>query len=188
MKTYTQPPIPRRRFLQLLATSSVAVMGMPTIATAASQRNYLLPRELNFNNLHTGEKLAVTYFESGRYVNEALKEIDYVLRDHRTNDIHEMDPNLLNFLYQLQSTLETKKSIDIISGYRSPASNQALRAKSDGVAKKSKHMLGKAIDIRINTIESRNIRDAAISLGQGGVGYYARSNFVHLDTGRSRHW
>ncbi len=163
-------------------------MGFPKIASAASKHSYILPRELNFNNLHTGEKLSLTYFEKGRYVTEALKEIDYLLRDYRTGDVHSIDPNLLNFIYKLQSTLETKKPIDIISGYRSPATNEALRAKSSGVARKSKHMLGKAIDIRIEKIGSKTIRDAAISLQQGGVGYYAKSNFVHLDTGNFRHW
>ncbi len=186
--TKTQKQMPRRRFLQLFAMSSVATMGFPKIASAASKRNYLLPRELNFNNLNTGEKLSLTYFEKGRYVTEALKEIDYLLRDHRTDDIRTIDPNLLNFLYKLQSTLETKKPIDIISGYRSPATNHALRSKSGGVARKSKHMLGRAIDIRMEKVASKTIRDAAISLRQGGVGYYSKSNFVHLDTGNFRHW
>jgi len=87
-----------------------------------------------------------------------------------------------------KSTLETKKPIDIISGYRSPATNHALRSKSGGVARKSKHMLGRAIDIRMEKVASKTIRDAAISLRQGGVGYYSKSNFVHLDTGNFRHW
>lgn len=186
--TKTQKQLPRRRFLQLFAMGSVATMGFPKIASAAIKRNYILPRELNFNNLHTGEKLSLTYFEKGRYVTEALKEIDYLLRDHRTDDVHSIDPNLLNFLYKLQSTLETKKPIDIISGYRSPATNHALRSKSGGVARKSKHMLGRAIDIRIEKVSSKTIRDAAISLRQGGVGHYSKSNFVHLDTGNFRHW
>lgn len=188
MTANPQKQMPRRHFLQLLAVSSVATMSFPKIATATSQSNYLLPRELSFNNLHTGEKLSLVYFEKGRYVSDALEKIDYVLRDHRTDDVHVIDLNLLNFIYKLQATLETKKPIDIISGYRSPTSNEALRAKSGGVAKKSKHMLGKAIDLRIDKVESKNIRDAAISLCQGGVGYYASSNFVHLDTGRFRHW
>ncbi len=183
-----QKQLPRRRFLQLLATGSVTAMSFPKMASATIKRDYLLPRELSFNNLNTGEKLSLTYFEKGRYLTGALTEIDYLLRDHRTDDIYPIDPNLLNYLYKLQSTLETKKPIEIISGYRSTTTNNILRTKGNGVAKKSKHMLGKAIDIRIKNIESKNVRDAAISLCQGGVGYYASSNFVHLDTGNFRHW
>ena len=187
--TKIQKQFPRRRFLQVFAMSSVATLGFSKIAAATtSKRDYLLPRELNFNNLHTGEKLSLTYFEKGQYITEALKEIDYLLRDHRSDDVHSIDPNLLNFLYKLQSTLETKKPIDIISAYRSPATNHALRSKSGGVAKKSKHMLGRAIDIRIEKVTSKTIRDAAISLRQGGVGYYSKSDFIHLDTGNFRHW
>ncbi|MDQ7091218.1 MAG: DUF882 domain-containing protein [Methylococcales bacterium] len=186
--TNSQKQLPRRRFLQLLAAGSATALSFPTVASATLKRTYLSPRELSFNNLHTGEKLTLAYFEKGRYIDSALKEIDYLLRDHRTDDIHPMDPNLLNFLYKLQSTLETTKPLDIISGYRSPATNHALSARSSGVAKKSKHMLGKAIDIRIENIESKQIRNAAISLRQGGVGYYSSSDFVHLDTGNFRYW
>ena len=184
----TETGMPRRRFLQLLAAGSVAAMSFPEAASAATQRSYMMPRKLAFNNLHTGEKLSLTYFEKGKYVTDALKEIDHVLRDHRTDEVHPMDPNLLNYLYKLQSSLETNKPIGIISGYRSPETNEKLRSKSGGVAKKSKHMLGKAIDIRIEGIDSANVRDAAIALRQGGVGYYASSNFVHIDTGNFRYW
>ncbi|NOQ35461.1 MAG: DUF882 domain-containing protein [Methylococcaceae bacterium] len=184
---HTQKQMPRRRFLQLLAAGSAAAMSFPEVASAATKHSQS-PRKLAFNNLHTGEKVSLTYFEKGKYVSDALKEIDKVLRDHRTDEVHPMDPNLLNYLYKLQANLETNKPISIISGYRSPATNEALRSKSGGVAKKSKHMLGKAIDIRIENIESTHIRDAAIALRQGGVGYYSRSNFVHLDTGTFRHW
>lgn len=184
----TQKQMPRRRFLKLLAASSAAALSLPNVASAAITKRNNLPREIAFNNLHTGEKLSLAYFEKGKYITDALKEIDNVLRDHRTDEVHSIDPNLLNYLYKLQITLDTKKPIDIISGYRSAATNAKLHAKSSGVAKKSKHMLGKAIDIRIDGVESHHIRDAAIELRQGGVGYYSRSNFVHLDTGRFRHW
>lgn len=182
-----EKPMQRRRFLQLLAAGSAAAMSFPEVASAATRRN-IAPRKLAFDNLHTGEKLSLTYFEQGKYVSDALKEINHVLRDHRTDEVHPIDPNLLNFLYKLQASLDTDKAIGIISGYRSPATNEELRGKSSGVAKKSKHMLGQAIDIRIDGVESKIVRDAAISLRQGGVGYYSKSNFVHLDTGRFRHW
>ncbi|MCK5872121.1 MAG: YcbK family protein [Methylococcales bacterium] len=180
--------IPRRHFLQLFAAGSVAALGFPKIASASMKYSFVKARELKFNNLHTDEKLTIPYFEEGQYIPEALKEISYILRDHRTDDVLDIDPNLLNFLYQLQTTLETSKPIGIISGYRSPKTNAALRSRSGRVARTSKHMLGKAIDIRIEKISCRNIRNAAISLRQGGVGYYRRSNFVHLDTGTFRHW
>lgn len=184
----TQKQMPRRRFLKFLAASSAVAMSVPNIASASIAKQKSISRTIAFNNLHTDEKISLTYFENGRYITDALREIDNVLRDHRTDEVRSMDPNLLNYLYELQSALDTKKSIDIISGYRSPTSNKELRSKSGGVAKHSKHMLGKAIDIRIEGINPRNIRDAAISIRQGGVGYYARSQFIHLDTGSIRNW
>ncbi len=180
--------IPRRQFLQLFAAGSVAAVGFPKIASSSMKYSFVKARELSFNNLHTDEKLTIPYFEEGQYIPEALKEISHILRDHRTDDVLDIDPNLLNFLYQLQTTLETQKPIGIISGYRSPKTNAALRSRTGGVARTSKHMLGKAVDIRIENVSCRNIRNAAISLRQGGVGYYSRSNFVHLDTGTFRHW
>lgn len=184
---HTQKQMPRRRFLQLLAAGSAAAMSFPEVASAATKHSQI-SRKLAFNNLHTGERISLTYYEKGKYISDALKEIDKVLRDHRNDEVHSIDPNLLNQLHRLQANLETDKPISIISAYRSPESNEKLRAKSGGVAKKSKHMLGKAIDIRIEGIDSTNIRDAAIAMKQGGVGYYSSSDFVHLDTGNFRHW
>jgi uncharacterized protein YcbK (DUF882 family) len=172
----------------MFAASSIAALSFPKIASSSMSYHVAKPRELSFNNLHTDERLSIPYFEKGQYIPEALDEISHILRDHRTDDLYPMDPNLLNFLYQLQTTLDTTKPIGIISGYRSPRTNAALRSRSSGVARASKHMLGKAIDIRIERVSCRKIRDAAISLRQGGVGYYSRSNFVHLDTGNFRYW
>lgn len=180
-------PIRRRHFLQLLAYGAASSMILPNSATAGIQRN-LQPRQLAFHHLHTGEKLSVTFFENGHYVSDALHEINVLLRDFRTNDTHLIDPELLNQLYDLRLKLGVNKPFQIISGYRSPATNAQLRKHSSGVAKKSLHMQGKAIDIRVEGIDSRIIRNAALDLHQGGVGYYQRSNFVHLDTGRVRHW
>jgi len=177
----------RRRFLQLLAAGSAASMSVPNLASAAIRTKHV-PRALAFHNLHTGEKVSLTYFEQGRYISGALQEINTVLRDHRSGDIHPMDPNLLNMLHNLQTSLAVKKPFNVISGYRSPASNAKLRSKSHGVAKKSKHMQGKAIDIRIEGIDTSIVRDAAIAMQQGGVGYYSSSDFLHLDTGSFRTW
>jgi uncharacterized protein YcbK (DUF882 family) len=182
-----QKQVPRRRFLQLLAASSVAAIGFPEVSSATPSRN-LFPRELTFKNTHTGEKVSLTYFEQGQYVTEALQEIDRLFRDHRTGDVYPIDPNLLNVLYKLQETLDVNRPFHIISGYRSPWSNNEMHSHRQGVAKNSLHMQGKAVDIRIEGVDTRIIRDVAVSLQQGGVGYYPSSNFVHVDTGLVRYW
>jgi uncharacterized protein YcbK (DUF882 family) len=119
---------------------------------------------------------------------ESLREINHLLRDHRTGDTVQMDRELLDLLYSLQHKVESKKEFQVISGYRSPKTNAMLRSKSSGVAKKSLHMQGKAIDIRLPGTSLKNLRKAAVALKSGGVGYYPNSNFVHVDTGRVRYW
>jgi uncharacterized protein YcbK (DUF882 family) len=183
----TQKAMPRRRFLQLLAAGSVAAAGIPSVSHAARSYGFEA-RELAFQNTHTGEKASLTYFEQGEYSSNALQEIDNLFRDHRTGDIHPIDPNLLNLLYKLQETLQIKRPFSIISGYRSPFTNSMLHEHSNGVAKHSLHMQGKAVDIRIEGVDTRYIRDAAMFLQQGGVGYYSSSDFVHVDTGPVRYW
>lgn len=185
----TQKHMPRRRFLQLLTAGSVAAVAMPKVSMAAPVTQSFLARELAFQNTHTGESVSLTYFEQGQYLTEALQEIDNVFRDHRTGDVHPIDPNLLNLLYKLQETLQVyNKPFSIISGYRSPLSNSLLHSQSSGVARNSLHMQGKAVDIRIEGVDTRYIREAAMSLQQGGVGYYPSSDFVHVDTGSIRYW
>jgi uncharacterized protein YcbK (DUF882 family) len=146
-------------------------------------------KTLALQNLTTGDSLNVTYFERGRYLPDALSEINYIYRDHLTDDIHPIDTALLDQLHDLQATLGvSKKTIHVVCGYRSPFTNAYLRRNSSGVAKNSLHMQGRAIDIRIAGIDSRTVRDAALSMASGGVGYYPGSNFVHLDTGDVRTW
>lgn len=139
-------------------------------------------------NPHTGDKLRLTYFERGLYIEDALQEIDYVLRDYHTGAIHPIDPALLDQLYELKLRLGVSRPFNIISGYRSPETNANLRRHSDGVARNSLHMQGRAVDIRLDGMSARHIRDAALSMGRGGVGYYPASNFVHIDTGDVRTW
>lgn len=139
-------------------------------------------------NPHTGDKLRLTYFERGLYIEDALQEIDYVLRDYHTGAIHPIDPALLDQLYELKLRLGVSRPFNIISGYRSPETNANLRRHSDGVARNSLHMQGRAVDIRLDGMSARHIRDAALSMGRGGVGYYSASNFVHIDTGDVRTW
>ncbi|HEY0879696.1 MAG TPA: DUF882 domain-containing protein [Zeimonas sp.] len=144
---------------------------------------------LAFLNTHTGEKLDVVYREGRRYLADALAEIDRLLRDHRSGDVHEIDRTLLDQLARLQGLLDVgKRPFHVISGYRSPRTNAALAARSRGVATRSLHLQGRAVDVRMPGLELRTLHRAALSMQAGGVGHYARSNFVHLDTGRVRRW
>lgn len=145
-------------------------------------------KTLSFEHTHTGDKLKLTYFERGNYIKDALQEINYLLRDFRTDDIHPIDTALLDQLFDLKQTLGLNKPFHIISGYRSPFTNAQLHKHSNGVAEHSFHMQGMAIDIRVEGVSSKTIRNAALTMAQGGVGYYPRSNFVHLDSGRFRTW
>ncbi|MEJ5172638.1 MAG: YcbK family protein [Hydrogenothermaceae bacterium] len=145
-------------------------------------------RSLYLYNIHTGEYVKEVYWENGIYNTEALKKINYLLRDHRTGDVKEIDINLIELLNEINSQLQNKKPIHIISGYRSPFSNEFLRKVSSGVAKNSMHILGKAADISIPGIPLHIVREVAINIGKGGVGYYPTSNFVHIDIGRFRVW
>jgi uncharacterized protein YcbK (DUF882 family) len=145
-------------------------------------------RRLSFNNLHTGEKLDLPYWVEGNYVPESLSEINHLLRDHRNNQVAAIDPQLLDLLHHVRNVLDTSQPLQVISGYRSPASNQMMHNHSSGVAKHSLHMEGKAIDIRIPGIQLADLRQTGLQLKSGGVGYYPKSNFVHLDVGRVRNW
>ena len=142
---------------------------------------------LSFYNRHTGESLKkCTFWAGGEYDPEALGAINKLFRDHRTGTIHEIDPNLLHVLHNIQTKLETSEVFHLISGYRSPKSNSMLNARSRGVAKKSLHVHGKAADIYIPGRSLKQVQAAAKSLRAGGVGRY--SQFVHVDTGRVRYW
>jgi uncharacterized protein YcbK (DUF882 family) len=179
-----QQPLGRRRFLSAGLAAATITMGLPSLARAATTGH----RSLSFYNLHTDEKLTTTYWVDGQYVPDALGEIDHVLRDFRTGDVWPMDRKLLDLLVALNRKMETTKPFAVISGYRSPKTNAMLAEASSGVARRSLHMDGKAIDIRIPGRKLADLRQAALSLKLGGVGYYARSDFVHVDTGRVRSW
>jgi len=176
--------ITRRQFLCNTASIALAVSLPETLYAAVVPAH----KELSLYNLHTEEKLTLRYFEHGAYVTGALREISYLLRDHRTGDVLAMDPKLIDLLYDLKGALGTNQPIQVISGYRSPKTNALLHRRSQGVAMKSLHMQGKAIDIRISGISSTIISKAAMSLARGGVGYYPSSGFVHVDTGLVRAW
>lgn len=145
-------------------------------------------KALAFHNTHTGDQMKLTYFERGNYIKDALQEISYLFRDYHNGETHPIDPALLDQLYDLKLKLDVNKPFHIVSGYRSPATNANLRKHSDGVAKNSLHMQGRAIDIRVEGLDTRRIRNAALAMQRGGVGYYSKSDFVHLDTGNVRTW
>ena len=146
------------------------------------------PRSLALLNLHTGESLNATYFENGAYLPDALAAMDRLLRDFRTGEVHPIAPGLLDLVSALQAQLGPGQSVQVISGYRSPQTNAMLHDQSEGVATRSLHMVGEAMDIRIPGAPLVSLRDAALIAQRGGVGYYPASDFVHVDIGRVRRW
>lgn len=162
--------------------------GLTLSLPAPAWANPPAARALSLVNLHTGESLKAEYWDAGAYRPDALTAIAKVLRDHRSGEVHAIDTGLLDLLVRLSSELGTSRPYQVISGYRSPTTNAKLHAKSSGVATRSLHMDGKAIDVRIPGVDLARLRDAALALKLGGVGYYPDSNFVHLDTGRVRRW
>lgn len=173
----------RRTFLKLGVLA--AALPLPAMANAWQAAP---ERRLRFHNLHTGENLDLAYWVQGDYVPESLAEINHVLRDYRNDQVAAIDTGLLDLLNRVNLALGATQPFQVISGYRSPATNHMLAEHSSGVAKHSLHMEGKAIDIRIPGIQLADLRKTGLMLHGGGVGYYPDSNFVHLDVGRVRTW
>ncbi|MEA3468364.1 MAG: YcbK family protein [Thermodesulfobacteriota bacterium] len=174
----------RRKFL---GRSLQLIAGAPLLSPALSLARSLDIRNLSFYHTHTCQSLDITYKISGRYDSTALKKVNHHLQDFRTLETYPIDPNLLDILYTIKQQAGGGV-YEVISGYRSPKTNSMLQKKSSGVAKRSLHMKGKAIDIRLTGIKTRELRDIALSLQKGGVGYYQKSDFIHLDTGKVRCW
>jgi uncharacterized protein YcbK (DUF882 family) len=174
----------RRRFLVggLGGLASVAGFGRASAALT------LEANELAFYHIHTAEKLSVAYRDNGKLVPDALAAINHLLRDFRTGQAHEIDVELLDTLSLLHEAADRRGHFEIISGYRSPRTNAALREVTSGVAENSLHIKGRAIDVRSTGITTAQLRAAALELARGGVGYYPESNFVHVDTGAFRAW
>lgn len=147
-------------------------------------------KQLSFYHTHTGKRLDVVYWRNGAYIPSALDQINRFLFDFRTGDKAEMDPELLDLIYELRATLGSDGAYQVVSAYRSPETNEMLRGRgaNSGVAKNSQHLLGKAIDVRLEGVRTNKLRDVALSMNRGGVGFYETSDFVHLDTGRPRSW
>ena len=174
----------RRVFLKGCLGAGAILVAPSAMARAISPA----PRSLALHNLHTGEEVEVTYWADGDYRHEDILSVSEVLRDHRNGETHPIDASLLDQLYLLQHRMGTERAFHVISGYRSPASNARLQATSSGVATRSLHMEGRAIDIRLPGVKLDRLRQAALDLKAGGVGYYPKSNFIHIDTGRVRYW
>ncbi len=175
----------RRGLLRAGAVSALVLALGPARARAAAQD----PRRLRMLNTHTGEHIDVTYFEGGEHLPGALSELDHFLRDFRTGDVHPIDPDVLDLAWSLgRATDRPLGTFEIISGYRSPRTNTMLHELHQGVALGSMHLQGRAIDLRMPGVPTAHLRDLALALGRGGVGFYPASDFVHVDTGRVRRW
>jgi uncharacterized protein YcbK (DUF882 family) len=146
-------------------------------------------RHLLLYNTHTAQRIDIVYRRDGLYIPDALAQLDYFLRDHWTGDVRHFDPRLYDILYDLTSSIgQAGREIDIVCGYRTSTTNESLRAHTAGVAKNSLHIQAEAIDLRMPGIDTLKLRKAALALGRGGVGYYPRSDFIHVDVGRVRQW
>lgn len=188
MPVCTAPPrFARRRLLQS-ALMLAPVVVCPGILRAATLAMDTEPRRLAFYHTHTGETLDIVYSENGNYVPDALSEIHHLFRDFRTGDVHAIDPGLLDILHAVRRATGSSSHFEIVSAYRSPATNQMLARKSNGVADHSLHLQGQAIDVRLPGVRTLDLRRAGLRLATGGVGYYPEADFVHLDTGRVRSW
>ena len=176
--------VSRRDFLRLGTGLAVGFLCPAAVASLRVQPE----RSLAFYNTHTGESLQTVYWAAGEYLEDGLREINSVLRDHRADETYPMDRNLLDLLTALQAEVSCRNAFHVISGYRSPATNASLRGKSSGVARRSYHMQGKAIDIRLPGCALADLHKAALDLKAGGVGSYAASDFIHVDVGPVRRW
>lgn len=174
--------VTRRRALALFG--GVAAAMAPGVGRAAATGE----RCLTLHNLHTGENLTAAYWENGQYDPGALRDVARVCRDFRSGEVHPIDRNLLDLVHRLGGLVGDGRPVQLISGYRSPRTNAKLAAQSSGVARRSLHMQGKALDIRIPGVPTRTLYKAVRSLKGGGAGLYTRSQFVHVDVGRVRFW
>ncbi|MCL2914836.1 DUF882 domain-containing protein [Shewanella corallii] len=181
-----QSVCPSRRMALKLLGSAALCSVIPGQAYAS--RSTKGSRFLDMVNLHTGDRFEGDFWHDGSYQQAALDGFNYVLRDHRQNIVAPMDLRVFDILFNLQQKLGKTGEIEIISGYRSPHTNAMLASKSGGVAKKSYHMKGMAVDLRMPGVKLADLRDAAKSLKAGGVGFYPRSDFIHVDCGPVRYW
>jgi uncharacterized protein YcbK (DUF882 family) len=145
-------------------------------------------KRVALKNLHTGEELETEFFRGGEYLADSFAAIQVLLRDFRNDEQHAIDPKLMDYIFDVAQHLEVDPVFSVISGYRSPQTNALLRERSSGVARRSMHLEGRAIDVRIAGVDCARLAAGALDLTRGGVGYYRASNFVHMDTGAFRTW
>lgn len=177
----------RRRFLTLIGYGSLLSLGGPAVVNVEA-KTIPSSKTLALEHVHTGEKLKLAYFEQGHYIEDALQEISYLLRDYHTDDVHPIDPALLDQLYDLKTMLRINQPFYLSSGYRSPSTNISLRNVCRCTARHSLHMQGRAVDFHVKGVATYKIKKAALAMHRGGVGYYKRADFIHLDTGDFRYW
>jgi uncharacterized protein YcbK (DUF882 family) len=187
------PSVSRRKFLGLgaVAAGSIAITSLVPSASAAMfsrGAQYEGARKIAFRNTHTGETFSGVYRVGDKYLPDAFDRINIVLRDFRSNELFPIDPRVIDIIYSVHRMTNHNEPYEILSGYRCPKTNAGLRSNSEGVAKNSLHMTGQAIDLRLPGFDTRKVRSLAVSLKAGGVGYYPKSNFVHMDTGDVRTW
>jgi uncharacterized protein YcbK (DUF882 family) len=175
------------QFPSLVILCALCASILPAASLPGASLN--AERRLNLYETHTGEHLDIVYKAGNTYIPEALAALDQFLRDHRTGEVHHYDPRVFDLLSDLTAAVgRVNAEVHVVCGYRSSWSNEFLRRTTAGVAKNSLHMQAEAIDIRLPGIKTALLRDAALALHRGGVGYYAASNFIHVDVGRIRRW
>lgn len=186
--TLVSSTMERRGFLKAgLTLSATAILSTGLVKPALAWGNNSAYR-VSFRNQHTGENFSGVYRVGNKYLPEAFERINYVLRDHRQNEIFPIDPRAIDIVAIVHGATGSSNPYSLLSGYRSPRTNSALRSHSEGVAKNSLHLSGQAIDVRLEGVNASRIRELAMRLNAGGVGYYPRSGFVHMDSGAVRHW
>jgi uncharacterized protein YcbK (DUF882 family) len=173
----------RRQFLHHAGALAVTLLPAGALWARAP-----LERSLSFVNTHTGEALTSVYFRNGDYVAAELARINWLMRDFRTGDVHPMDPGVLDILSDLRTLAGRDAAFEVICGYRSPQTNALLHSRSSGVAEHSLHLEGRAIDVRLAGFSTERLHQLALGMKRGGVGFYAASDFVHVDNGRVRYW
>jgi uncharacterized protein YcbK (DUF882 family) len=179
--------LPLRAAAGALPASARPVTSRPVTAGPVT-RGSAGDKRISLYNLHTDESRELVFYRDGDYVPEAMAALAMLLRDFRNGEQHAIDPHLMDTLYEVAQNLGAPPVFSVISGYRSPQTNERLRERSDGVARHSLHLEGRAIDVRLAGIDCVSLATGARAMSLGGVGYYRRSDFVHLDTGACRTW
>jgi uncharacterized protein YcbK (DUF882 family) len=182
LPTTPRTAVSRRRFLQVAVGGALGFAASPVLA------DFTEYRALSFVHVETGETLDATYYQHGTYHPRTLARVAFLMRDFHSGDVHQIDPMLLDALFELKVRADFAGRFQMISGYRSPLTNEQLRQHNHVVAEHSMHVHGKAVDIRASGVSTKKLRNLAVAMNRGGVGYYPSANSIHLDTGRLRTW